>query len=219
MRLSGSRLSGMRWGTKRMVMPREGFGFYVIVEWYGFLRQPYHPDGTMGEAVAQFTMYVLSLPVYWLGSLLMHLFWTESQRAEYLADHLGSRVAGSEAYRSLNNRMMELNAREDALINATLATPARNPDYAKIFDRYARGVQDVSADEVQEHIVENGGDRHAIDSTHPPTMFRNQMVAAFPCEAAVALSDEDSARTAEEVSVLNEELGLTLVRRWSNLFD
>ena len=70
-----------------------------------------------------------------------------------------------------------------------------------------------------QYIERTGGERHAIDSTHPPTSFRTKMLEAFPCAAKIELDEQIARNTDDEMQTHADALGLSLVRRWEYFFD
>ncbi|HSF93877.1 MAG TPA: M48 family metalloprotease [Thermohalobaculum sp.] len=177
--------------------------------WLDFLRQPYSPNASLGEILGHYMTWLLSIPIGVVYSLLIHLFWQESQRAEYLADHLGSRVSGSDAYTASDDRILLAISRADDLIWC-LRRHADAPERA--VPAFAARVKALPEIETERLRRASEMALTSLDATHPPSFYRVELVRAFPCAAAVEVSEEDAARLDEEVLAHCQAIGRDLVR-------
>ena len=190
---------------------------YTLDVWDEFLIQEPHPEVSVSDFAVRWILELIALGVRGIATILRRLFWTESQRAEYLADFLGSRVSGTEAFLRTNKRFVHLSAYPEALFDATMKTPARDPDYAAIFERYAVLLEEVSQKRADAARVR--ADNHYQDGTHPPTSYRSAFLANRPCTPTVTLDAAASREIDSELAPFGEVMGQMLVRRWANHFD
>ena len=194
-----------------------GHALTALNGWYHVLSQESPDDLAYAERIGAIFTDALAAIVQGITSLLLRFFWSESQRAEYLADHLGSRVSGTDAFIATNDRLLRLSAYPQALLDATMKTPARNPDYAAIFDRFALLLDEVSPERID--AADARADKHREDATHPPTAWRSDMLYRFACPPKVTLGDATSEAIDKELMPFADRLGLQLVRRWAYYFD
>ncbi len=193
-----------------------GEAINALQGWYGFLRQPYenvrqtHEEGgALVELLVHYGCLVLSWPVRFFITALIHLYWNDSQRAEYLADYLGSRVSGTQEFISLNERMSVVGQNHQKLDHA-MRKHSRDP--VKIIPAFALEFQDVPNEEIERVRRVNKREHLVMDSTHPPTVFRSDLLKAFPCAATVVRSPKESEQMNGEVSAWHLALGKELVR-------
>lgn len=113
--------------------------------------------------------------MFWgLGHLLLLLVWQESQRAEYRADLFGLKLAGlSKALQGMEK--MELatffyHHAQDSLLK-------KKPPQDLLIAAHQKWKQ-LPAKEKQRYRVLMQQEHHRIDATHPPTLFRMQMLEA-----------------------------------------
>lgn len=188
----------------------------ALYGWHDVLTQPPQGERSFMDILIQGFTEFFALIVEGIASTLLRLFWSESHRAEYLADYLGSRVSGTRAFIETNNRLLHLAAYPEALFDATMKTPARNPDYAAIFDRFTRLLDEVSPERIA--AAEARADHHQQDVTHPPTAWRSDLLNGFPTDPKVTLDPQTSDTIDAELAPFADRLGLQLVRRWAYSF-
>jgi heat shock protein HtpX len=107
--------------------------------------------------------------------LLLHLLWRESQRAEYLADDLAARVAGTEATISLLAKL-QLETLVDVAIQNVAMGASRETVLALVSTRCAA----LPARERKRLDAVSRLESSRLDSTHPPTGFRVALLEARP---------------------------------------
>ena len=184
--------------------------------WHEVLTQESVIDQGPLEFLVKGVLEVVALIVESIASVLVRLYWSESQRAEYLADHLGSRVSGTDAFIATNDRLLALSAYPEALFDATMKTPARDPDYGAIFDRFVALFRSIPAARADAARIR--ADLHHEDGTHPPTAYRSALLADYPCAPIVTLDPKMSDAIDAELAPFASDLGLMLVRRWAYFF-
>jgi heat shock protein HtpX len=134
--------------------------------------------------------------------LLVHLLMSDSQRAEYLADHMASRAGGTSAalstLRKLHmtgsmmralDRFYEMGGKagiSEVLRRSVEAMPSRE------LERISRMERLVAA---------------RLDATHPPTVYRMELLKARPVtQPEVAISDCDNQELERELSGIMPEI-------------
>lgn len=168
------------------------------------MHAPYIPNATFGELIAFYLMRLLSVVVRVLFYCLNILHYRNSQKAEYLADYLGSRVSGTAAFIAMNDRigvMYNNNHKVQNCINRNLQTPEEIiPEIVAEFEQ----VPDIEYERVKKL-----GERelHSLDAAHPPTHYRNELLHRFPAEAMHEFTDEENRAMNIEISVHISKLG------------
>ena len=113
------------------------------------------------------------------------LIFADSQRAEYLADVASASVAGVDAgYASLKKVILSPLA-EDALKH----THFDGTKDISLFEDMARAVRIPDANRATELYTEATKSMHAVDSSHPPTRYRMEVVAAAGSSSPALKSD------------------------------
>lgn len=160
-------------------------------------------------------LWLVSRPVLGLYYVLLLLLLRDSQRAEYLADALGARVAGSKA---------EIGSQEKLLLESIFDTVAlrslHGPDQ-RILEELRTAICDVPGRELERRrrIARLEGTR--LSATHPPIARRLELIEARPVEPGEVLLDvERSIRIGEEVRLLEESIGRRIADNYrSSLYD
>ncbi|MEU9338686.1 M48 family metallopeptidase [Streptomyces sp. NPDC048290] len=190
-----------------------------LILWYSYLRPVPLGLGWLDFLVRA----VLSVPCF-LVICLLHLFdllsLRASQRAEYLADAAAARAGSSDA---------AVGAMERLLVTESIGTTLRREiSSRRLRGRRAGRDKDLGAglweelaarmDEIPGHEYERrrrvGARRgHAVDSTHPPTHLRLQLLRRSTPVPATVLPDADrERRIAVELSEGRAEVARVLVR-------
>lgn len=194
----------------------------TLANWYSFLR-PQHPvtspryswhgtDDWFGESIATYYFGLLaSIPVALLLGALVRLSWSSSQRAEYLADYLGSRVSGTREFISFHERSSVLGENAQDLFSATKQC-THEPE--KIVPVFVAKFETIPTREMERVRRINKSELLTLDATHPPTYYRCAMLEAFPCPAQLTLTGNRVEKLNAEVASLNSALGKELI----NLF-
>ncbi len=113
------------------------------------------------------------------------LIFADSQRAEYLADVAAASVAGVTAeYASLKKLILSPMV-EDAL-KLTYFDGSKD---ISLFENMASAVRIPDADRAAELYAEATKSMHAVDSSHPPTRYRMEVVAAAGSSTPAIESD------------------------------
>ncbi len=196
-----------------------GSAFNALLDWHDVLR-PRLLDRTEGCFVATsgcfqvpanlFLLAVSQIP--WAAMyVLSHLMWRDSQRAEYLADHRATQVAGTQAAQILLTKVHFGHYLPPIISSAALGTAKRQPN---IFDELRRRLPDSAAP--ANAIF--GAEREAalrVDTTHPPTSYRLQYIRTLPAvEPSVTISAAEVQRLEEELAELKAEIQSRLIDQY-----
>ena len=140
--------------------------------------------------------------VSWLAYAMAHLIWLESQRAEYLADHLASRVAGTEAMLSLLTKL-HLGRVFRATIDQVVRMGQR--DHQALFQSFQQAVNSVPPRELLSIDRQEILDSFRLDSTHPPTSCRIALLHGCTVQRGkVVLAELQVARLERALEPLRE---------------
>ncbi|MFN2469248.1 MAG: M48 family metalloprotease [Gaiellaceae bacterium] len=141
--------------------------------------------------------YVLSRPVYWLLLLQLHLLARDSQRAEYLADALAARVAGTAAVIPLHEKLL-LDSTFRSVIQRGAQGGAAETD---TFDELAAVFAAMPERERERRRRVARLEGASLGASHPPTAHRLRLLEGRPAaEAQVVLTEERSATVDAELS-------------------
>ena len=146
-----------------------------------------------------------------LLNALVHLSWNSSQRAEYLADYLGSRVSGTEKFITSDERLSVLTDNADQMAES-IKRHVHAPE--KIIPDFVSKFETIPTREMERVRRINKAELLTLDATHPPTYYRCAMLEAFPCPAQLTLTGDQVEKLNAEVASLNKALGKELI----NLF-
>jgi len=136
----------------------------VVEGWLWYLE----PDAD--EFIAEVLMYVSFLLVGGLYRILLTLVYAESQRAEYLADALASKVAGVEAMKSSLVKLTIADERIAAELRGMHISSA--PSGKELIDRLAASIAGAPEEYVRGAMAKAHDQALAIDQSHPPTHYR-----------------------------------------------
>jgi Zn-dependent protease with chaperone function len=163
----------------------------------------------IAEHVANGILWLLSRPAYWLLHLEYHLLLHETQRAEYLADALAARVAGTEAVVLVHEKLLlEPSFRAVVQEHAHPATAAN----ADLFEATRLRFGSVPERERTRRRRVAMLEESRLSDTHPPTGMRIRLLEQRPPQAPeVTLDRERSDQIDAELRRLRSPLGERLV--------
>ena len=141
--------------------------------------------------------WLLSRPVLGLLLLQLHLSVRDLQRAEYLADALAARVAGTDAVIGLHEKLLLASLVDAAVSRAAQAPPAERID---AFDELAATVATVPERERERRRRVARLEETRLDATHPPTAKRIELLER---RGAVTVRVEP---TPEQTAAIDREL-------------
>jgi hypothetical protein len=142
----------------------------------------------------------------WAGlTQLAHLSWHESQRAEYLADALAARIAGTEAAISALKKLRY------GVSFTTVQRLALNDAAGDLFVELRRRVE-RSVQAAASQPEEAPETRYRLDRTHPPTDYRVKFLRSRACEPGrLRLSPAECEALEAELAALSPRIQKQLV--------
>jgi Zn-dependent protease with chaperone function len=160
------------------------------------------------ERVVNLLLWLLSRPVLALLLLQLHLVLRDSQRAEFLADALAAKVAGTRATISLHEKLFLESTVWDAMRQAAHVRDGE----ALLFARIRSLARDVPERERERRRRTARLEDARLDATHPPTAHRIRLLEARPqSEPDVTLDGDTSAHIDAELAAREMEAESTLV--------
>jgi Zn-dependent protease with chaperone function len=195
--------------TRGLVM---GSALNGLIELYGVIAPnpagvEYHDDLGIFERIANGFLWILSRPVYGLILLQIHLLLRDAQRAEYLADALAARVAGTDATVRLHEHLFLA-----PVVDWVVQRSARERVQEQLFGDIAEAVAAVPERERERRrrVARLEGAR--LDVTHPPTASRIRLLEERPhLDAAVRLSAAGAEAIDRELVSFHSALARRLV--------
>ncbi len=180
--------------------------------------------GRLGEGMAfgplvsllglpfEFLMLALSELFLLAAKALLLLVLRQSQRAEYLADRLAARVAGTAAMTGMLEKLYAADAVDAAIRHHALTQPE-----APLWPQLVGLVDRLPAAELEGYRQISRSELWQVDSTHPPTAFRVALLAAQALRPSAPLSpllsDEELAAFEAETAWLLDFKQRELVNR------
>jgi Zn-dependent protease with chaperone function len=200
--------------------PRRGFfigsAVNTLGNWYGILRPARMFDRrlygieALGALLANVILLALSV-VPWAGAfILIHLLWRDSQRAEYLADRLATRAAGTTAVLRLLDAL-HLHSTVDVTLRR-LAVAHSKADFFLELREHVAALPERERERIRR--VERLEDSR-LDATHPPTAFRIDLITAGPvASAAVTLNVIDAQLLDNELATFQHAVQAKLIDQY-----
>ena len=150
---------------------------------------------------------LLAVPVDGALWVLARLLWRDMQRAEYLADALGARVAGSQAMVKALEMLMLQSAFALAIQRA-----AHGDDGTDVIDRAREAVHDVPDRERERRRRVARLEQARLEGTHPPTGMRIELLEQRPpLPPAITLDTARAKRLGEELRPFSAAAGTAIL--------
>ncbi|MGD8188907.1 M48 family metallopeptidase [Brevibacillus ginsengisoli] len=144
----------------------------------------------------------LSRIIYGILYFLAHLLWQDSQRAEYMADYLATKVSGVKAKVSLLEKLHLAQ-----YFNFVLQKMLMAKEHATLFQELRQQFDHMPQQEITRiqkigRMVES-----RLDSTHPPTAYRIEFLEAQGnVSPAYEITDQDQELLEQELRKLEEQI-------------
>ncbi|WP_162914424.1 M48 family metalloprotease [Taklimakanibacter lacteus] len=143
------------------------------------------------EIIVHFMMGLLGGVTGALRTLLASLLYLDSQRAEYLADHLEAKIAGQQAaVKSLHKLGLGSNLR--AVVDRVYY--GGDTDGRSLIHAFGAFVKSVPERELERIRRTNEKERSRVDSSHPPTGSRIKFIESRAYGPAVFVLDDAHSR-------------------------
>ena len=189
-----------------------GSAWRALAELYAILAPDPYPESVF-DGMFNAIFWVVSRPVY--AVLLVHgrLTAHDAHRAEYLADALSARVAGTEgAARLLDVLLLE------GVLHAHVVRLAQYGDPSGLIDTLADDVRAVPERERLRRRRVAELERSSLDAFHPPVAKRMEVLEArAELPATVTLSGEDAAAIDRELAPLHAGVERRIVDAYRDL--
>jgi Zn-dependent protease with chaperone function len=149
----------------------------------------------LGELLASLAMRGLGIAVGGVFRLERSLLFHSEQRAEYYADWLAAQIASTDAMMGCLDR---LHLARPCIVAIRFAAQREQPD---IWAAERQFIADLSAKEWERLRRLDARQGTSIDSTHPPTNLRVELLHQKPAQAArIAMSPAESAAISQELA-------------------
>ncbi|MEC0268864.1 M48 family metalloprotease [Paenibacillus anseongense] len=169
-----------------------GAAFFTLTYWYSVIR----PDRLWdpGYRLLAFFMFFANLVllavsqfIYFLLYVLCHLFWQDSQRAEYLADQLAAQTASPKATVSLLNKL-----HLDAMFEFTILKVINSKRIGHFFEDFQEQIRILPQREMErlKRASVKAGAR--LDASHPPTANRVSFICNLEQEEPLYRMDKET---------------------------
>ena len=156
-----------------------GIAINALIEWYIIVR----PDAIVDSGDTPFALFLIPINILrallarlilFIASGLSHLLWHDSQRAEYMADAIAAKVAGSASAIALLEKLYLDKSYYVAAGRYKLNSKLRKA--SGIFEYTQEQLQTVPPIEIERirRVQEVEGSR--LNVTHPPTPFRRRFL-------------------------------------------
>lgn len=169
-----------------------GSAFFTLTYWYTVIR----PDRLWDPSYrllaffmffANLVLLTLSHFIYFLLYILCHLFWQDSQRAEYLADQFAAQTAGPKATVSLLNKL-----HLDAMFEFTILKVINSKRIGYFFEDFQEQIRFLPHREMErlKRASVKAGAR--LDASHPPTANRVSFISNLEQEEPSYRMDKET---------------------------
>jgi Zn-dependent protease with chaperone function len=186
------------------------FAIHALDQWIIVLTQDAsdQADG-LSAIIANTAMWLVSRIVLAVRYVIMKLLYLDSQRAEYFADYLATRVAGTEA---MTSTLMSLEYNQHLgpfLLRGFAAADSTGASALELFQKFVGSMPESEIERLKRcQMAENA----QIDSSHPPTAFRMRFLAAHPIEVGlVSLSKHEWDKIDAELKPLEIQMSERLI--------
>jgi len=129
------------------------------------------------DSVTEMLFAPFALLVELVFERLIRMLYTDSQRAEYLADLKAAEVAGSVQMQRALEQVIDSALIEDALLRFA---GSRLPEGREMLAAIAEEIRHLPQERVQAVRDKAAATGHSVDGTHPPTVERIAFLAAAP---------------------------------------
>lgn len=188
-----------------------GSAINTLASWSELLHPGPAASSAIGILLLPFTLLMIGVAkgVRLLFYALIHLLWQDSQRAEYLADHLGATVGGSNSMLLLLNQLALSATFWNTLQRTSLAGAGQELDF---FQELRHQMEIVPLRERERIKRVTLKEESRLDATHPPTVYRIEMLKIHPVATGqVILSSELSERIENELIPVRRRVQKELV--------
>lgn len=143
------------------------------INWYLILRPVslWEPEnGLLGILMFPLNVFLLILSgcVWLIANLLAYLIYTDSQKSEYFADYLATKVCGTDAMVSLLEKGLIGSKRFEMILHRV----SLKKEESDLFEDFKRDILSLLPEEKEKLKKIGELESSRLDSTHPPTHLR-----------------------------------------------
>jgi Zn-dependent protease with chaperone function len=186
-----------------------GWGLAALDRWLYLMDPTGERAPTLADLVTHLLMRLIGGVIGGLRKLLASLLFLDSQRAEYLADHLAAKIAGPVATVKLLGKV-GLGRNLEAV--AERAHFGGDADGRSVIDAFRNFVETVPEREMERIRRADEQENSRIDASHPPTASRIKFIKSRHFELPlVILSDSLSRAIDAELQPFHERFSMKLM--------
>jgi len=170
------------------------------------------PNPVVALLMAPLNLALLAISEFllWGARALIALLYRDSQRAEYYADLLASRLSGRDGMIGLLSKLYYA-ASVEWVVHRYANYRRESED---LFDNIRSYVGAIPGREIERLRRLSVLKASSVDDTHPPTAFRVQLIQERgPVEPALFIDSDESARLDGELQLFRERVSTALVQR------
>ncbi len=189
-----------------------GGAYRLLINWQKILG-PSNKIAEVGFIAIFYPVLMIMFPLRWLlwkyvegiWFLLAALIWRDNQRAEYLADFLASKAAGTEAMITLHKKIHFGDSFWS--IMSDLTRYGYSKDLIADFKNRLSSIPERELQRVERLDTEL---LSSIDASHPPTVYRIRLMREYFNNKTVKLDDMEMKEIEEELKTLRSEINFKL---------
>jgi Zn-dependent protease with chaperone function len=184
----------------------------TLIKWYEMTK----PEYILGqeEGFMKITMLPINILLFCLSRLillvtllLVFLVYSDSQRAEYLADYLSSTISGTDAMKAMLNKLHYTHA-----YNLALQRTALDSKNANFFTEIIKQASTTPYKEIERIKRMESMEGSRLDATHPPTSYRTKFLDSLgELSPTIFLDDANSLLIDKELNSVAENLQSKLI--------
>lgn len=183
---------------------------HALDQWISVLTQDANEQTHgLSAILANVVMWLASRIVLALRFSIMQLLFLDSQRAEYFADFLATKVAGSEAMKSTFVALEFQQHLIPFLLKNFAASDEKGESALELFRKFTIAIPKHEIERMKRRRM---SEHASIDATHPPTAFRVQFISAHPVDVgSVCPTDSEWAQIDAELRPLEIQMSERLI--------
>lgn len=186
-----------------------GTALQTVGTWYYLLYSPEEDAEDAFSIIAHFVLKLVAYIPYAIFYALVHLYWQNSQRAEYLADLFEAKVSGTETAVSAIKKL-----HYSDMFYYTLQKVALRKQKDGLIDQFLSNVNSLPEKEVRRLLRKSELEQSRLDLTHPPHTFRMKFLEKNTRVATMSLSDEKNRLIEEELEGYKSKIESKLVDQY-----
>lgn len=189
-----------------------GTAINTLITWYELVSPENNVEDSWGyipiiSTITNLIMLALSKIILLVIIILIHLVYNDSQRAEYLADYIGASISGTNAMKSLLDKL-----HLDITYKIALQKTALNGKKTTFFHEILTQVNMIPKKELERIKLVERAEGSRLDATHPPTAYRISLMEQLNnFNPKIRLSESDSLLIEKELELVKNKIEKTLI--------